>query len=263
MPSPQFTAAIHQDCRTIAPRARQIQHVPPPAVLGSSSLCAATEKWPEPSTVNARKCLAGPSPADPGRRASGGSRSRPPPVRGALRAPGSDPACPSAGADRGRRRRHISSWSGVRVVRAPVGALLLLREVDAEQFLAQILETVSVGEGPHQFRRDLGAIDRRAIDIEIDLERAQIEAREMEQLEDLRVLEQRLEVGSGCALAGGAAWRSAPDGICRRPGSTAPGTNGRARDCRPMVSVSTATTGPSFRPAGRSPRCSSMVIQRA
>src|SRR5687767_62331 len=30
---------------------------------------------------------------------------------------------------------------------------------------------------------------------------------------------------------------------------------------RPMVSVSTATTGPSFRPAGRSPRYSSMVIQ--
>src|SRR5687767_6221687 len=51
MPSPQFTAAIHQDCRTIAPRARQIQRSP--AVRRSKdwpSLCAATENL-SPSRV--------------------------------------------------------------------------------------------------------------------------------------------------------------------------------------------------------------------
>src|SRR6185437_1308640 len=43
---------------------------------------------------------------------------------------------------------------------APIGGLLLFREVDAEQFLAQILEAVPVGEGANQLGGDLGAIDR-------------------------------------------------------------------------------------------------------
>src|SRR5436189_1092261 len=39
---------------------------------------------------------------------------------------------------------------------APIGALLLLFELDAEEILAQIAQPVPVGEGPHEPRGDLG-----------------------------------------------------------------------------------------------------------
>ncbi len=45
----------------------------------------------------------------------------------------------------------------------PVRTLLLLREIDAEQFAGEILEAVAVGVGAGQPRGDLGAEDRPAI----------------------------------------------------------------------------------------------------
>eukprot|EP01136_Pigoraptor_vietnamica_P039949 Opistho-1_new@11302 len=80
------------------------------------------------------------------------------------------------------------------VLGAPIGGLLLLRQIDAEQFLAQILEPMPVGEGAHQLGGDLGAVDRRAVDIQGDLQRSQIKAGEVEQLQDLGIFQQRLQV---------------------------------------------------------------------
>ncbi len=45
---------------------------------------------------------------------------------------------------------------------APVRGLLLLREIDAEQFPHEILEPVPVGIGAREPRGDLGAVDRAA-----------------------------------------------------------------------------------------------------
>ena len=45
------------------------------------------------------------------------------------------------------------------LVGAPVGALLLLGQVDAEQLPAQVLEAVAVGVGARQLGGDLGAVD--------------------------------------------------------------------------------------------------------
>src|SRR5512145_1829489 len=52
--------------------------------------------------------------------------------------------------------RGIAKLSGRQFGRSPVGRLLLLREIDVEEVFAQILETVPVGEGAGQPRRDLG-----------------------------------------------------------------------------------------------------------
>ena len=45
------------------------------------------------------------------------------------------------------------------LVGAPVGALLLLGQLDAEQLAAQVLQAVAVGVGPDQLGGDLGAVD--------------------------------------------------------------------------------------------------------
>src|SRR5579862_281281 len=44
--------------------------------------------------------------------------------------------------------------------RAPIRALLLFRQIDVEQILAQIAQPVPVGKGADQTRGDFGAIDR-------------------------------------------------------------------------------------------------------
>src|SRR5665213_3937766 len=66
--------------------------------------------------------------------------------------------------------------------RAPIRALLLLRQIDAEQILAQIAQTVPVGKGAREARGDLGAIDRAGHDAEIPIDHPQIETGEVEQL---------------------------------------------------------------------------------
>src|SRR5262245_3561062 len=83
---------------------------------------------------------------------------------------------------------------GVREHRqAPVGALLLLRQLDAEHFANQILEAVAVGVGAGELGGDLGAIDRRHVDAEPHFQGGDIEAGEMKDLEDAGVGQQRLE----------------------------------------------------------------------
>jgi len=86
--------------------------------------------------------------------------------------------------------------------RAPIGALLLLRQLDPEQILAQIFQTVAVGEGADQFRGDLGAIDRRGKNAELMAQHGDVEAPEMKQFENRRIGEQgaqprRLILGGG------------------------------------------------------------------
>ena len=51
-------------------------------------------------------------------------------------------------------------------VGAPVRRLLLLREIDAEQFLHEVLEPVPVGVGARELGGDLGAVDRARHDAE-------------------------------------------------------------------------------------------------
>src|SRR5262247_1296868 len=48
---------------------------------------------------------------------------------------------------------------------APIGELLLLRQVDTQYFAHEILESVLVGVGARHPRRDLGAIDRGRHDV--------------------------------------------------------------------------------------------------
>src|SRR5262249_23700251 len=78
---------------------------------------------------------------------------------------------------------------------APIGALLLLVELDAEQLIDEVLETVAVGIGAGELGGDLGAVERSRIDTQIVLERGDVETREMEDLEDLAILQQGFEAG--------------------------------------------------------------------
>ena len=77
--------------------------------------------------------------------------------------------------------------------RTPIGGLLLLRELDAEEFATEILEAVAIGEGAGKPRCDLGAVHRPRRDAQIAMEDGDVEAAEMENLQYLRIAEQRLE----------------------------------------------------------------------
>ena len=77
---------------------------------------------------------------------------------------------------------------------APVGALLLLVELDAEEFLHQVLQAMPVGVGAGELGGDLGAVEGARVDAEVILDHGHVEARVMEDLGDGGVGEQRLEV---------------------------------------------------------------------
>ena len=78
-------------------------------------------------------------------------------------------------------------------LRAPVRRLLLLGNLDAEQFAREILQAVPVGIGARQLGGDLGAIDRRRHHAERVAQRRHVETAEVEQLQHVRVREQILE----------------------------------------------------------------------
>ena len=61
-------------------------------------------------------------------------------------------------------------------VGAPVGRLLLLGQIDAEQLAREILQAVLIGVGAGQPRGDLGAVDRLRHHAEGLGEHADIEA---------------------------------------------------------------------------------------
>src|SRR5208282_4001750 len=76
---------------------------------------------------------------------------------------------------------------------APIRTLLLLRQLDAQELAAQILQAVPVGECAYQFRRHLGAIDRLGVHAQVSLQHGKIEAREVENLEHLGIGQERLQ----------------------------------------------------------------------
>jgi hypothetical protein len=87
----------------------------------------------------------------------------------------------------------------------PVGALLLFRQLDSQQFATQILEAVPIGVGANQLGCDLGAVDRRTHHAEPPVQHPHIESCEMKQLDDTLVGQQCLEIGrrvGGVAVSG-------------------------------------------------------------
>ena len=84
---------------------------------------------------------------------------------------------------------------------APVGGLLLLRQLDAQQVAAQVAQPVAIGEGARQLGRDFRALHRRHSDAERLLQHCDVEPREMHQLGDGGVGQQAGEVGAVEAAA--------------------------------------------------------------
>src|SRR5215510_12372851 len=78
-------------------------------------------------------------------------------------------------------------------VRTPIGALLLLGEVDAEELAAQVLEAVAVGVGACQLGSDLGAVDGLCKHTQMLCQHGDIEAAEMKDLEHRAIHEQGFE----------------------------------------------------------------------
>jgi len=79
-------------------------------------------------------------------------------------------------------------------LRAPVGRLLLLVELDVQEFAAQRFERVVLREGARDTRGDLGAVNGRGENVEVHPHGGDIEAAEVEQLGDVGVAQQFLEV---------------------------------------------------------------------
>ncbi|MNL42484.1 hypothetical protein D3C87_1649430 [compost metagenome] len=88
------------------------------------------------------------------------------------------------------------------LLRRPVRALLLLRKIDVEQFLDQVLEAMPVGIGAGQARGDLGAEHRGRCHAEGVKQHGDIETAEMKDLLAGRVFENGDEVRR-LLLAGG------------------------------------------------------------
>ena len=85
---------------------------------------------------------------------------------------------------------------GVGVVgRPPVGALLLLGQVDPDQLAAQVLQAVAVGVGAHQLGRHLGAVQRRGLHPQIVAQHGDVEPGEVKQLQHRSIGHQRAQVG--------------------------------------------------------------------
>src|SRR6516225_11396855 len=98
--------------------------------------------------------------------------------------------------------------------RAPIGGLLLLRQLLPEDFTHQVLQSVFVGIGSRQPRGDLGAIDRLGHHIESLEENSEIETGEVKDLEQRLVGEQPFQIWSIAAarrnlydIGGTVAWR--------------------------------------------------------
>ncbi len=92
-------------------------------------------------------------------------------------------------------RGGIFDLSRGQLVRAPVRALLLLGDIDAQHFLKQEFQPVPVGIGAPQFRGDLGTIDRRSQHAKAMQQNGDIETAEMKQLEHIRIGQHGAEIG--------------------------------------------------------------------
>src|SRR5262245_15118601 len=78
------------------------------------------------------------------------------------------------------------------LVRAPVGALLLLGKVDAEELAAQVLEAVAIGVGARQLGSDLGAVDGLGKHAPMLRQHGDIEAPEVKDLEHRAIRQESL-----------------------------------------------------------------------
>ena len=112
------------------------------------------------SLRNGRKCPPPPSPARSSRARSGRKRKQASARSVRPSRASSVELLLQRHADAARRRRHRRPGLGQRLG-APVGGLLLLRQVDAEKLAREVLQAVLVGIGAGQPRGDLGAVERR------------------------------------------------------------------------------------------------------
>src|SRR5712692_2832880 len=171
----------------------------PPAILTISRGHSRPQIWPGRGTPGSRMgedVLGRPAgqvqPHPVGEEAEAGRRQFPAPL---ARQHGVEPLL------QGVQMQHVGSRIGYLGIAerlgAPIGELLLLRQVDPEHVAHQILEAVLVGVGAREPRRDLGAIDRPRHDAEGLAEDAEIEAGEMKDLEDARVGHELRQVRRG------------------------------------------------------------------
>ena len=90
------------------------------------------------------------------------------------------------------------------LIRAPIGTLLLFGDIDAEQFLANILIAVLIGIGANKARGGARAIDRRSAHAQIMPHDRQIEPGEMKDFYPRRISQQFYQVWriirTGCEL---------------------------------------------------------------
>jgi len=87
------------------------------------------------------------------------------------------------------------------LVRAPVRALLLLGQVDAEQLRAEVLQAVAVGVGARQLGGDLGAVHGLGDDAQVLRQHGDVEAAEVEDLEHGGIRQQGLQARRRPVLA--------------------------------------------------------------
>ncbi len=71
----------------------------------------------------------------------------------------------------------------------------MLRDVDAEKLLQQVLQSVTVGVGAHHLAGNLGAVDRGGQSAECVIHRSNIKAAKVEQLQNLGVFQHPRQVG--------------------------------------------------------------------
>lgn len=91
------------------------------------------------------------------------------------------------------RRRVIELRVG-EFIGSPIAALLLFGQIDTEEFLANILEPMTVCVGPHEAGRDFRAKDVMRVDAEVALHDGDVKTAKMENLGHVRIDDQGFEV---------------------------------------------------------------------
>src|SRR5208283_1125636 len=92
-------------------------------------------------------------------------------------------------------RRGIGELRLGELFRSPVRRLLLLGNLDTQKLAHEILEAVAIRIGARKLGGDLGAINGLRRRAEGRLEHGEVETREMEDLQHLRVSKQPLQIG--------------------------------------------------------------------
>ena len=98
-------------------------------------------------------------------------------------------------------RGRVGHLVGAERLRAPVRRLLSLGQFHAQQLARHVLQAVAVGIGAGQLRGDLGAVDGRGHDSQMEFEHGDIKAAEVKKLQYGRIGQQRLQVGAVVAGA--------------------------------------------------------------